>query len=279
MSLSNRAILVNLRISQWTGRKLDKQATGKVESEFATRGKVGNYTKKLLPGAKELDEVSRQTSSMRNFFYEQTLPWFSDGSRILPSKNYLDFTSAFRKRKADFDLAVQSFVDAYPRIQLEASQSLGDLYNGNEYPDIAELAHLFHCDLNAMPLPDISDFRVEIGESERKAFIEKMRETESAAMRDCWERLHSVVKRATERLADPKAVFRDSLLDNISEICQLLPKLNVTDDPELEKARQAVEAVVNDVTPEILREAPSTRQTVADDLAEIAAKMSVFMGA
>ena len=44
-----------------------------------------------------------------------------------------------------------------------------------------------------------------------------------------------------EKLADPKAVFRDTLVENTKEVCSILSRLNFADDPDLETMRQQVE--------------------------------------
>src|SRR5206468_11429120 len=128
--------------------KKDKDATDTVETEYRTQGKVGNYTKKLLPGAIELKEVERLAGSLRKFFYEQTLPWYSDGSRILSSKNYIDFTREFAKRKGEFDGAVQTFIQNYPDLRERAKQTLGNLFRETEYPTVAKLQNSFACDIS-----------------------------------------------------------------------------------------------------------------------------------
>jgi hypothetical protein len=40
---------------------------------------------------------------------------------------------------------------------------------------------------------------------------------------------------------DDKKIFRNSLVDNALELTNLLTRLNVTKDPKLEQARQALE--------------------------------------
>jgi hypothetical protein len=238
MSLTNKALLANLKISQWTGRKYDKRANDTVHTSHNTQGKVGNYTKKLLPGAKELEEVRRIADSIRKFFYEQSLPWYSDGSRIVAAQNYLDFTNEFRKHKADFDAAVAEFLRRYILLKNEAKDRLGDLYKETEYPHFEYLKNAFACDVTFFPIPDVSDFRVDILDAEKDQFLKNIAQVEADAARECWDRLYKVVNKAAERIADPKAILRDSLLENVQEICTLLPKLNVTDDPNLETLRQ-----------------------------------------
>ena len=277
MSISNKALLVSLNISQWVGRKLDRKATDTVEKTHTTEARVGNYTKKLLPGAEELDAIQRNAGNIRVFFYEQTLPWCADGSRIISSKNYMDFVAEFRNKKSQFDKAVDTFILQYPRLQEEAKKKLGDLYCETEYPTVEYLTEAFNCDITFMPLPDVGDFRVELSEQEKKTFIDSMVKVERDAMKECWNRMHDVVSKAALKLNDPDAIIRESLIQNIQEMCQLMPKLNVTDDPQLEAMRQDVEKVANTISTQAVREFGTARHEAADKLMAITSKMAGFM--
>lgn len=277
-TLSNKALLVVLNISQWTGRRHDRQATETVENAHKSERNVGNYTKKLLPGAKELEEIQRLSSYLRQFFYQETLPWYTDGSRILSSKNYLDFTQAFKKKKSEFDEAVKNFLEVYPVLKEEARAKLGDLYRDSEYPSQIYLKAAFSCEISFLPIPDIQDFRVDILEDERHAFERRMKETESNALKEIWNRLHDTVFNAAQRLQRPEARLRESLVENIKQVCLVLPKLNFADDPKLEQMRQEVEKVVASIDISDCKDSISTRQQAAQDLESVMNKMYAFMG-
>ena len=278
MGISDKALLVSIKISQWTGRKLDRAATRDVEDNFKTEGRVGNYTKKLLPKSSELKAIAQHVSAMRAYFYENTLPWYSDGSRIISSKNYIDFTKEFGKRKREFDAAVVSFLRNYDRLQRNAEANLGNLYNASDYPSAEALGLCFGCEIAFFPVPDVSDFRTEVLDSEKANFIKAMRETEAAATAECYNRLKKVISKATETLAQPKAIFRDSLIDNITELCELLPKLNVMEDSTLESVRQEVARVVRSTSSEGLRRSADDRKKATDALSGIMDKMAGVMG-
>jgi hypothetical protein len=87
-----------------------------------------------------------------------------------------------------------------------------------------------------------------------------------------------VVSKAAEKLQNPESVFRDSLIENIQDICQLLPRLNVSDDPNLEAMRLQVEKLLTEVKPSDCRNSITERKTAAAKLDDITSKMSVFMG-
>ncbi len=284
MSMSDKALIANLSISQCAFRKIDKRATGTVETTHATDHRVGNYTKKLLPGAKQLELIQSIATAIRKFFDRQTLPWLTDGSRILSSKNYIEFRREFRAHQNKFESAVNDFFIEYPQLRREARAKLGDLFNDCEYPSEAKLRKAFKCEVSCFPLPDVSDFRTEILDTEKDAFLESMRAIEVKAMQECWTRLYSVVANAAEKLKNPDTIFRDSLIGNIQDICELLPRLNVTDDPILEGMRREVEALAASVVPDTMRPTsadykPEIRTDAAAALAAMADKMCAFMGA
>jgi len=95
-------------------------------------------------------------------------------------------------------------------------------------------------------------------------------------MTEVWTRLFDRVKHMAEKLADPKAIFRDSMVENAREICALLPRLNFADDPNLEAMRQQVEATLLK-HPDALRNDPDLRRDTAAEAKAIMDKMSVFM--
>lgn len=278
MSLENKALIVSLSVSQWTGRKTDRKATATVAAAHNTKGGAGNYTKKLLPGAAELQRIGEIVSKIRAFHYQETLPWMSDGSRILAASNYMHYTAGYRKLRDEFSRAVEDFIAVYPTLQAAAMQSLGSLYSPADYPSPNRLRECFSISADFFPVPAASDFRVTILEEEKAALTENIRKAESAAMRDCWERLHGVVKTAAQKLAQPDAIFRDSLIENISEICGMLPRLNYSDDPALETMRKDVEKLVAGLKPDTLRAHAPSRQDAATALNDITAKMAAFMG-
>jgi hypothetical protein len=274
--LSTRALLVSVNISAWAGRKLDQRATDSANAAHNADASAGRYTKKLLPGAVELQRVGVIAGQARKYYYEQTLPWMSDGTRIVSSKNYLKFQEGMRKIRADFETAVKEFEEAYPRLRLEAQSKLGNLFDASEYP--ATISERFGIEVNFYPMPDSKDFRVDISDAEKREFERKLKQTESRAIQDAAKRLLDVVKLASERLKDPKAIFRDSLLENIGEIAALIPMLNISDDPQLDAISDSAKTLIDSVSADTVRKDGREREHVRSKLAEIESKMGAFMG-
>ena len=281
MNLNDRALLVQLNVSQWTARKYDKKATKEVIVSHGTTAAAGRFNKALLPMSDLLENIHKKTTHIRTKYYDNTLPWGMDGTMMLPTANYLRFMSEFRKEKGEWEVLVQEFYDDYEQDMLDAQRILGSLYNAADYPSRADLRVKFSMDMAVFPVPN-SDFRVAIGSEELSRIQQdverRVKEAEQAALKDVWNRLYERVKHMAEKLADPKAIFRDSMLENTREICALLPRLNFSDDPNLEAMRQQVEASLIK-HPEALRNDPDLRRDTAAEAKAIMDKMGAFMGA
>ena len=282
MKLSDKALLVQLGVSQWTARKYDKRATEQVALQNNSALGAGRYNKSLLPMNDYLDNVHKKTTAIRAKYYANTLPWGIEGTMLLPSANYLSFMTEFRKEKADWQQLVDVFFNEYSRLKLDAQRFLGNLYNEADYPPLYEIQRKFKMDLAVFPVPS-NDFRVEISDSELERIQsdveQRVQDAAQNAMSEAWQRLYDKVKHMHEKLADPKAIFRDTLVDNTREICSVLSRLNFADDPNLEAMRQQVEQSLVNNHPDSLRNDPDLRRDKAAEAKDIMAKMGAFMGA
>jgi hypothetical protein len=282
MNLSDRALLVQLNISQWTARKYDKRASEEVANANRASVSAGRYNKSLLPLNDYLDDVHKKAGLIRNKYYENTLPWGIEGTQMLPSANYLAFMTEFRKEKSEWQQLVNKFLDRYEDLCQDAKRYLGDLYNPADYPSVDDLSGKFNMDMAVFPVPS-TDFRVSIGSEEltriQQDVTRRVQEAQTAAMQDVWHRLYDKVEKIAERLSDPTNKFKDSLIENAREMCELLPRLNVMDDPNLENMRLQVEARLTSFNPEVLRHDMRVRNDTALEAKAIMDKMAIFMGA
>ncbi len=281
MKLSDKALLVQLNISQWTARKYDKRATEQVAQQNGSASQAGRYNKSLLPMNDALNNIHQKSTLIRKKFYTNTLPWGIEGTMMLPSANYLNFMTEFRNEKADWQSLVDTFYHEYPRLHADAQRFLGNLYNQADYPELHDIQRKFNMDMAVFPVPS-NDFRVSIGDAELEKIQQdveaRVENSAQQAMKEAWQRLYDRVKHMAEKLADPKAVFRDTLVENTKEVCSILSRLNFADDPDLETMRQQVEESLANNHPESLRNDPDLRRHKAEEARAIMDKMGAFMG-
>lgn len=281
MSLSEKAMLVRLSISQWTGRKYDKTVSEHVAQQYQTDLAAGRYNK-VLVAENAIKVIAKIATECRTFHYDNTLPWSDTGDRMLPSANYLPYTQKMQEYRQKFESAVNDFIDAYPVLVQDAKARLNGMFKQSDYPAIAEISRKYGFDVGVMPLPDSSDFRVTLADSEveniRQQIEDRTMQAQNLALKDLWTRLHEAVSHMADKLSDKDAIFRDSLTQNLIDLCELLPRLNVFNDSNLESMRIAIEQKLCGTKPQELRDNPTARKAIAKDAQDILDKMAGYCG-
>jgi len=281
MHLSEKALLVNLSISQWVGRKLDKAASAEITKIHGAVEGSSRVNKSLLPTCDVLDRIKSKTGAIRNRFYDNTLPWGIEGTYILPSGNYLAYVTEYRKDKSEWDgLCDQFFLD-YNQACDDAKLLLGSLYKEGDYPRLGELRRKFSMDMAVLPVPTAGDFRVELADGEfatvQSEIEKRVKESSQAAMKDVWQRLYDKVEWISARLNDPDKQIHASAYQDAKDTCELLSRLNFTDDPNLEQMRSDVESKIFSHHVQSIRNDPDVRRDAAAEVNAIMDKMAVFM--
>lgn len=281
MKITEKAMLVRLSISQWTARRFDPKATTHVIEDYGARPDSGRFNK-LLVDLEAVKRYQKAANEARAFHYGNTLPWGDDESRILPTDNYLNYTKKMRELRSVFEGAVDEFVAEYPRLIEKAQEDLNGLFSTEDYPAPESLSEKFNFSVSVSPVPDSGDFRVSLSDDEVeqiKADIEaRVKDSITEAMRDAWDRLFRAVKHMAEKLQEPGAIFRDSLVGNIVELCDVLPRLNLTNDPNLNKIIKDARAALASLNPKALRKYKLERKAAAGKAGDILKKMEAYMG-
>jgi hypothetical protein len=291
MSIADKGLLVNITLSVWSGRKLDKQVSEEVDVAKSTRARAGNYNKNLLAGTGFLDTILKYASNARAWHISQTLPWSDNGLRLLPVTNFVAYKEQLNTLETNYNALVEKFLIAYPNLVSAAAFQLGTLFNREEYPEADKIATKFKFGVNFLPVPTVNDFRVDIGEEAKQEILLSCQtvyeDRLNSAMKDAWGRLHEHLLRMSDRLADldtPRElkngekvytkVFRDSLLENAVELVDLLKHFNLTNDPSMEQARKDLDDAIMYHDVEDLRDNHESRMLVKSKVDDILSKFN-----
>jgi hypothetical protein len=186
---------------------------------------------------------------------------------------YVSFEQEIADREVRINKAFDLFMNTYPTRQVEAAQLLGTGYNPNDYPDGLTLRQNFKFAVPHLPIPDSNRLAQLIGEDKAAQTEQLIQDGVQSAMKDAYERVYTAVKHAKDKLSDPKAIFRDSLVENIKELAAVLPAFNVTNDPLLADLANDL-AHIGSEKPEDLRDSPYTRSDVAQRANAMLQKMA-----
>lgn len=267
MSLKEKSILVDLSIHKFGTTRTDVHVTGEVLFTKSANGDAGRWVTKLLPkdATKAIDQID---NAIRKHHRSNTLPWSDKGSRILPSKNFDKYMQTMRRLCRERDELVEAFRRMYPTYLAEAQQKNGALFNADHYPSAEEAANHFQINITANPIPDSDDFRVTLGSAEElekiKSDLDKnIKAAESNATADLFQRICEPLAKIVERLSDPEAKFKDSLVGNLHDIVELVPHLNVTENSKLDKLVGNIKEQLSYYTPDALRSSHTDRSQAA----------------
>ena len=287
-TLADRAVIVNLSISQWSAKKTDKKVNREVAEKNGNAENMGNYRKSLV-ARDAIKKCTELAGAIRAEHYRLSLPWRDGGDRVLAAKAYFQYSQTMRARQAEIETIWQEFCDCYPQFVEDARAKLNGLFDANDYPPVAEIRKKFSFRLEVLPLTVADDFRVNLGDDETariKSQIQRDADAQMArAMGDVWQRMHTVISAMSERLklytrhADGTVehTFRDTLVTNLTDLLDVLPLLNITNDPNIANFAQQMRASLTIYPAERLRDDAFARRDTAARADEILAKMQAFI--
>jgi len=281
ITIASSAVLVDLSISCWTGRKMDKKVSAEIDADKHTQVRAGNYHKALLAGASELEDIGKYAAGIRNWNTIQTLPWSDSGTRLIPTARLFDYQQELGVRENGFRSLVDKFLSSYSVLVQAAQFRLGALFNADEYPDVDVIEAKFGFRYVFSPVPDAGDFRVDIGNEGltelRAQYEQNQNRYIEQAMQDVWARVRDVTERFSKQLrveGEDKGKLYQSTLDNALELCEMLRSMNITNDPELEKIRKELYMTLNGVELKELKKDDSARAGVKAELDDLLSKFS-----
>ena len=266
--VARSAMLVDLAISTYSGRKQDRKTQEEVTTAKGSGSKkAASVYKSLFADCKELDAITKYQAQARAMHYRLTLPWSDNGQRLLPTKALLEYQDTMGKCKTEFESLVDKFLIKYDTLVAAAAFQLGTLFDRNEYPASEQVGRKFSMFSSFTPLPTSGDFRLDIESSVQQELITQYEARAAAqlaqANQESWTRLHTALSKISDRLKvdveGKKNVFHDTLVTNAIELCDLLTVMNVTGDRDLERARRRLQDALEGVTPKELRDEDSTR--------------------
>ena len=280
-NLAEKAMLVQLQMGVWMGHSRDAVVSEQVQAEKGAERDTGSWWTYLIP-RNDLKKVLSAYNKCRGLFNTLTLPWNDNGVRILPAAMFMKYSEDMRKGLAEYDEAVEEFVLDYPNIIQLAVTRLGKLAETRHIPSAEEIRPKFHHRVDIYPLPSASDFRVTLSDDEVKDIKAQITSTIEAktneAVLSVWENLVQLVQKVTDTLGNPDKKFKDSLIGNLRDYCELLPNMNITGDTRLEEMRKIVVEKLTTCPTEVLRLVPQKRKEIHNDAKDALEKIKEYSG-
>jgi len=287
--LSRKATLVTVVESQWSGHKFDREITQETNARLKSKSDAGRWNKLVVP-KEALAPVRSAFTAVGDLHRQMTSPWKDKGPRILANLNYSKYTAAMREAIRNAEDEADKFALIYPKLVAEAPERMKDAYNPEDYPPVSEIRSKFKIVLDFDTLPDEADFRCDLDpeiEADIRAEIEaSSQRMETRMLDDTRERITEVVERMVKGLteygqeikgAKRKRTFRDSLVDNVRELADLLPGFNLANDPTLAAITDRISKELCSEDGDELRKHKNARAAVQKSAESILDDVSKFL--
>ena len=276
-TISSAAMLVELSISFWTARKLDKGTTSDVLYQKQAQRGAGSFNKNLLVGCDELEAIKKFAGNARTgIHYTMTLPWSDSGLRLLPTSKFFDYEERMSAMKAEFDRMVEAFIAVYDLEVVAAQARMGSLFDASEYPSTEKVRSKFGFRVNYIPMPEVGDWRVDMNNetiSSLKSQYGKFYDEQTRrSMSDLWNKLHTECERFLKQLTidddGKKGKLYQSTIDHLSHLADMLEAVNFNNDPTMQLAQRKLKAIVSGLDKDDLVRNPSFREDTKKKMAE-----------
>lgn len=286
-ALHERAMLVELSFSYWTGRKFDKQASDETADAHKSDRDMLSTTK-MLVRPEVLKPITQVDNEIRAMHRKLTLPWGKNGVGIILADQYLNYLQKMGALKQKREQRVDFLLKLYPTLLEQAPTLLGDLYDPSDYPTPEQLRRRFRVSIEPSQVPDSEDFRCRITGREaaeiRAEMDKNLEDRLDKATKAIYTRLAKVIARMIERLSQYKTVdgklngvFKATLVTNIKDLVGIIPDLNLLGDPKIEALCKEIDDKLCSEEADILRQDEVTRQAVLTDAEAIYKKMQAYL--
>lgn len=269
--IQSKVLIVKPTICQVGKSKIDKQLSSEVQENHLMAKESGQWTTKLWPPA-SLAPFTRIVGEAKKLHDHNTV--VSQFGDLLPTIRFEEYRLAMNQFISRFDAAADEFAGNYDSILAEARRIHNGQFRQEYYPYADQVRSKFQFTLFTSPLPRSSDVSITYLDDARIAEIRAEIESNvqragQQASEQVMARVLECVQRIANKLADPEAIFRDSLIDNLRDVLAIAPALNIASDPAIVSLiQECSQKLVKD--PESLRVNAFSRETTAMHARQIA---------
>ena len=283
--LNEKAMLVKVELKKWGGTKTDKSLAEEISDNHSTDSSLYSVSKKLTKNAtlkaiKKIDGLIRTDciysgAGYRGFFHA----WDNNGNYLLPIDAKDKFEKRFAEYRDDREKLVKQFLSEYPNIIDDARVEFGSTFNESDFPHPNEIEDCFSCEVIKNPVPSTDDIRVNLSKDEIDELKANGKAQEDAKIKEITgsviDKVNGVLGHFSEKIKAGET-FRDSTLDKVIDLCDVLPALNIDGDAKIHQAHQSLMDVFHntDIDAKTLREDKDKATEVADASDKILEELS-----
>jgi hypothetical protein len=281
-----RTTMAAVRLSfTWFGtrKSLSPQQKEEAADSFGAEGAYLSAAKKLFdtrhPAFKAVSAVRGRAISL---WKGLSLPFPESGIRLIRQDDVSVFDVRMNSLRAELGDAVKELDEHFVELKGAARARLGRLFNATDYPhSLVGLFQVEH-DFPSVDAPEyLRELSPELFHQEQARVAARFEEAVRLAEEAFTAEFAKVVGHLTERLGGtedgkPK-VFRDSVIENVSEFFERFRVLNVRSNDQLDELVEQAQRIVRGLEPQQLRDNGQLRQQVVTQLSGVQSVLDGLM--
>lgn len=265
-TLQKKYMIAKFSTGKYNILKKDKRGSQAGAEKYGAEEILCKFTKQAIP-KEYIDAIQKNISDFRTYLYKYSSPWSHKGEVLFPCVFYKKIMDKERETAIIHEDLVKDFLNNWDLYKTEAARRLNGLYKESDYPDISKVTKKFKWNLTFIPVPAAGNFQIDIAEDIKADIMAGLSTSNQIgidkAMASAWSRVFESIKSLSEKMKETRKnkkgeetapVFRDSIIENIKELTEILPDLNITGDQALEAARQDLIKDIAGLDPDTLRE-------------------------
>lgn len=272
--LARRTVFVKLSLGLLGNSRKVSSAQVEVDAD-----KDSIRVSKSLLNSGELEAIRRLDSEIRRYLYGICLP-FEPGIHLLPIPLIETVDARLREFQAKRLELVDVFLEAYPRLCVEAASRLRTLYNPLDYPPVEEVSSAFSCSWQYISygVPDqLRAVSERMFQEERDKAADRMAEAYTEVRQVLREAMVELVAHLRARLADQSdgtpLRLRESTVQKLADFLDTFDFRNVTNDQELKEQVERARVLLAGTTTDAIRNTAELRVRVREGMTEIAGRL------
>lgn len=268
----------------------DKDAEKMLKDMNGDEGQL--VSRKLFLGpTSPVQKYQQKSSEMYQYHTANTLPYGDDGTRLMSNSIYFEYTGRMTQFIAELEALKQTIVgdesmyhsvvqhDITRRNAALTAQNKPPTATAADYMGYEAMRDRLYVTWFPEPVATSGDFRFEISADMKKVYDDNLARIVEDAKADVLNRvlepMKAFVKRMSVPIGEEGAVFRDTMVTNLTDLVTHLPKLNIDDDPRISSMVAELRTITAKFTnPDVLRSNSVARATAKKDVSELMNKLT-----
>lgn len=285
-SLATAGLLVSVEVNVWSATKQDRVISNEVTTAKKADQSAGRFVKNLLANNIDHKNLLNYRQTIYNWMQRTTYPW-NKAQDYLPHVSLPKFMQEFHDHKAEFERLLDTFCNNYSTTVSNMAFAQGQMFNRNDYPDVAEVRNKFGVTLYTSEIP-VGDYRCaiaqDLADDLNNHYNQQAETIVQTILNDQIDRLVDVMESLSHccdvdeymgkdgEMKQKRRKIYEGTVEKAKEYCRVYKDFNLTGDAKLSGVISQLELALRGVDADMLRESDAARSQVKDEVDDILSK-------